>query len=403
MSHIDDLIRNLCPDGVEYKSLGEVGHLLGGLTGKNKADFVDGTARYVSYKNVYSNLEVDVTADDFVRISDSETQNTLRIGDILFTGSSENREEVGLTSVVTSPPPAPLYLNSFCICFRPNKNFTLLPEFAKHLFRSGTIRQQVIKTATGVTRINISRKNLAKIQIPLPPAEVQQEVARTLDQFTHLEAELEAELDVRKQQHSHYLNHFFTSNANTQMRTLRDVGPVRMCKRIMKNQTSQQGDVPFYKIRTFGGSADAYISRELYNEYKEQYHFPKSGSILISAAGTIGRAVPYDGKDAYFQDSNIVWIENDETLVLNSYLFYFYKVANWKTDDGTIKRLYNDQLLNTSIPVPPLSEQRRIVNYLDKFDALTSNPTSGLPAEIEARRKQYEYYRDRLLTFPEKK
>ena len=403
MSHIDDLIRNLCPDGVEYKSLGEVGHLLGGLTGKNKADFVDGTARYVSYKNVYSNLEVDVTADDFVRISDSETQNTLRIGDILFTGSSENREEVGLTSVVTSPPPAPLYLNSFCICFRPNKNFTLLPEFAKHLFRSGTIRQQVIKTATGVTRINISRKNLAKIQIPLPPTEVQQEVARTLDQFTHLEAELEAELDVRKQQHSHYLNHFFTSNANTQMRTLRDVGPVRMCKRIMKNQTSQQGDVPFYKIRTFGGSADAYISRELYNEYKEQYHFPKSGSILISAAGTIGRAVPYDGKDAYFQDSNIVWIENDETLVLNSYLFYFYKVANWKTDDGTIKRLYNDRLLNTAIPVPPLSEQHRIVDCLDKFDTLVNDLSSGLPAEIEARRKQYEYYRDRLLTFPEKK
>lgn len=403
MSHIDDLIRNLCPDGVEYKSLGEVGHLLGGLTGKNKADFVDGTARYVSYKNVYSNLEVDVTADDFVRISDSETQNTLRIGDILFTGSSENREEVGLTSVVTSPPPAPLYLNSFCICFRPNKNFTLLPEFAKHLFRSGTIRQQVIKTATGVTRINISRKNLAKIQIPLPPAEVQQEVARTLDQFTQLEAELEAELDVRKQQHSHYLNHFFTSNANTQMRTLRDVGPVRMCKRIMKNQTSQQGDVPFYKIRTFGGSADAYISRELYNEYKEQYHFPKPGSILISAAGTIGRAVAYDGKDAYFQDSNIVWIENDETLVLNSYLFYFYKVANWKTDDGTIKRLYNDRLLNTAIPVPPLSEQHRIVDCLDKFDTLVNDLSSGLPAEIEARRKQYEYYRDCLLTFPEKK
>lgn len=403
MSRIDDLIRNLCPDGVEYKPLGEVGRLLGGLTGKTKADFVDGTARYVSYKNVYSNLEVDVTADDFVRISDSETQNTLQIGDILFTGSSENREEIGLTSVITSLPPEPLYLNSFCICFRPTENFILLPEFAKHLFRSDAIRHQVAKTATGVTRINISRKNLAKIQVPLPPAEVQQEIAMILDQFTQLEAELEAELDVRRQQYNHHLNHFFTSNANTHMRTLRDVGPVRMCKRIMKNQTSHQGDIPFYKIRTFGGTADAYISRELYNEYKEQYHFPKPGSILISAAGTIGRAVPYDGKDAYFQDSNIVWIENDETLVLNSYLFYFYKVANWKTDDGTIKRLYNDRLLNTAIPIPPLSEQHRIVDCLDKFDTLVNDPSSGLPAEIEARRKQYEYYRDRLLTFPEKK
>ena len=121
MSRIDDLIRNLCPDGVEYKSLGEVGHLLGGLTGKTKTDFVDGTARYVSYKNVYSNLEVDVTADDFVRISDSETQNTLRIGDILFTGSSENREEVGLTSVVTSPPRRHYILTVFASVFDPTK------------------------------------------------------------------------------------------------------------------------------------------------------------------------------------------------------------------------------------------------------------------------------------------
>lgn len=121
MSRIDDLIRNLCPDGVEYKPLGEVGRLLGGLTGKTKADFVAGTARYVSYKNVYSNLEVDVTADDFVRISDSETQNTLQIGDILFTGSSENREEIGLTSVITSLPPEPLYLNSFASVFDPPK------------------------------------------------------------------------------------------------------------------------------------------------------------------------------------------------------------------------------------------------------------------------------------------
>ena len=243
----------------------------------------------------------------------------------------------------------------------------------------------------------------SKMQVAFPPPTVREYIVSTLNHFKALEAELEAELDVRKQQYSHHLNHFFSSNANTHMRTLRDVGPVRMCKRIMKNQTSHQGDVPFYKIRTFGGTADAYISRKLYNEYKEQYHFPKPGSILISAAGTIGRAVPYDGKDAYFQDSNIVWIENDETLVLNSYLFYFYKVANWKTDDGTIKRLYNDRLLNTAIPVPPLSEQHRIVDCLDKFDTLVNDLSSGLPAEIEARRKQYEYYRDRLLTFSEKK
>ena len=249
---------------------------------------------------------------------------------------------------------------------------------------------------------HLSVKQLRSAQIPLPPLEVQKEIAKTLDQFTQLEAELDAELEVRKQQYSHYLNHFFSPNADTRMGALKDVGPIRMCKRILKRQTSQQGDVPFYKIKTFGGTADAYISRNLYEEYKEKYSFPKPGSVLISAAGTIGRAVPYDGRDAYFQDSNIVWIENDETVVLNRYLFYYYKIADWKTDGGTIKRLYNDRILNTAIPVPPLSEQHRIVDYLDKFDALINDLTLGLPAEIEARRKQYEYYRDRLLTFPEK-
>ena len=88
---------------------------------------------------------------------------------------------------------------------------------------------------------------------------------------------------------------------------------------------------------------------------------------------------------------------------MNRYLFYFYKIVDWKTDGGTIKRLYNDRLLSTTIPIPPLSRQRHIVNALDKFDALVNDLTSGLPAEIEARRRQYEYYRDRLLTFPEKK
>ena len=91
------------------------------------------------------------------------------------------------------------------------------------------------------------------------------------------------------------------------------------------------------------------------------------------------------------------------SFVLNSYILYFYLVATWKTTYVTIKRLYNDRLLNTAIPVPSLSKQRRIVDCLDKFDTLVNDPTSGLPAEIEVRRKQYEYYRDRLLTFPEKK
>ncbi len=176
-----------------------------------------------------------------------------------------------------------------------------------------------------------------------------------------------------------------------------------MCKRIMKAETKPEGDVPFFKIGTFGKKADAYISQEIYDEYSKSYPFPKTGDILISAAGTIGKAVIYDGKPAYYQDSNIVWIDNDERIVLNKYLFYCYALKPWAVSNGgTIARLYNDNISRAKIPVPPLSEQRRIVAILDRFDALCNDLTSGLPAEIEARRKQYEYYRDKLLTFKKK-
>lgn len=176
-----------------------------------------------------------------------------------------------------------------------------------------------------------------------------------------------------------------------------------MCKRIMKEQTSQRGDIPFFKIGTFGKSPDAFIPKELFEEYKQKYSYPKNGDVLISAAGTIGKTVIFDGKPAYFQDSNIVWIDNDEEIVLNKYLFYCYQLFPWKiSTGGTIARLYNENIENAEIPLPPLAEQNRIVKILDRFDSLCNDIASGLPAEIELRKKQYEYYRDKLLTFKNK-
>lgn len=414
MSHIDDLIRDLCPDGVEYKSLGEVGRLLGGLTGKTKADFVDGTARYVSYKNVYSNLEVDVTADDFVRISDSETQNALRIGDILFTGSSENREEVGLTSVVTSLPPEPLYLNSFCTCFRPNENFTLLPDFAKHLFRSGTIRHQVIKTATGVTRINISRKNLTKIQVPLPPAEVQQEVARTLDQFTQLEAELEAELEARRQQYSFYRRRLlnFSTASNIRWQPLGEIAEIRSGWGFPKSEQGRNvGEIPFYKVSDMNlqgnevtlHSASNYIDAATAERLRIKpapagtIVFPKIGAALRTNKKRI-----LSQMSAY--DNNVMGLI--PTPQISPYFLYHWmqevNLAAVANDSGAVPSIRKSVMATIPFPLLPSNEQHHIVSILDNFDAVINDLGSGLPAEIEARRKQYEYYRNRLLTFPEK-
>ncbi|PDW69782.1 type I restriction endonuclease subunit S [Helicobacter pylori] len=159
-----------------------------------------------------------------------------------------------------------------------------------------------------------------------------------------------------------------TTPLNWQRVRLGDVGKPCMCKRVMKHQTTRYGEIPFYKIGTFGNIADAFISKKLFLEYKTKYSFPKKGDILISASGTIGRAVIYDGKPAYFQDSNIVWIDNDETLVKNDFLFYAYSNIKWNTEHTTILRLYNDNFRNTLIPLPPLNEQIAIANILSDVD-----------------------------------
>lgn len=150
---------------------------------------------------------------------------------------------------------------------------------------------------------------------------------------------------------------------------LGDIGEVRMCKRILKEETNTISGIPFYKIGTFGNKADVFISLKKFKEYKEKFSYPKKGDILISAAGTIGRTVIYDGSDSYFQDSNIVWIDNDETKVLNKYLFYCYKNIHWFTSKGsTILRLYNDNIRNTEIVVPPLESQKKIAAVLSTLD-----------------------------------
>ena len=161
-----------------------------------------------------------------------------------------------------------------------------------------------------------------------------------------------------------------------EVKRLGEIGEPLMCKRILKSQTSDSGEVPFYKISTFGKLADAYITRELFSSFKRQYSYPQKGDILISAAGTIGRTVEFDGNDAYFQDSNIVWIGHDESVVYNKYLKWCYTGIKWQTEDGGIvTRLYNNNLRNSLIPVPPRPEQEKIAEALSDVDGLLAAMT----------------------------
>ena len=141
---------------------------------------------------------------------------------------------------------------------------------------------------------------------------------------------------------------------------LGEIGSVSMNKRIFKDETSTIGEIPFYKIGTFGGKADAFITRKKYEEYKKKYPYPQKGNLLISASGSIGRIIEYNGEEAYYQDSNIVWLDHDNTI-LDVFLKPTYEIIKWDGIEGTtIKRLYNKNILNTVIYKPNIDEQRKI-------------------------------------------
>ena len=154
-----------------------------------------------------------------------------------------------------------------------------------------------------------------------------------------------------------------------EQRKFGDIGSIAMCKRIFKEQTSDEGEVPFYKIGTFGVEPDAFISKELFDEYKTKYPYPNKGDILISASGSIGRTVEFTGKDEYFQDSNIVWLKH-ESEIDNNFLKVLYSVVEWSCEGSTIKRLYNDNFLKTEFMLPQIDEQIKLGTYFSNLDNL---------------------------------
>ena len=391
MSKLQELIDRLCPNGVEFKPLGEVCEIKRGI-------------RVVkSELPVYQNSLVPL---GFYSKSNVKASTTF----IIAAGAAG---DIGFSE-------KPYWGADDCYSIICNEK--VIDKYVYYILDNNRIFIKSNVRKASIPRL--SRTVLEKMAIPIPPLEVQEEIVRILDRFSDYAAELQAELQARKEQYEYYRNLLLTFNPSAngygtddeqkdsvtpwggrsykiQWKKMGEIGTVKMCKRIMKHQTSSSGDVPFYKIGTFGKEADAYISREFYEDYKRKFSFPSKGTILISAAGTIGRCVIYDGEDAYFQDSNIVWLDNDEKLVLNSYLYHFYQIVDWDTDGGTIKRLYNDRFLATPIPIPPMELQEKIVGILDRFETLVNDLSKGLPAEIEAVKERYEYYRNKLLTFKE--
>lgn len=400
MSKLDELIAGLCPDGVEFKRLGDFADITRGGSFQKK-DFCDSGIPCIHYGQIYT--QYGLFADKSFQYISAETAKKSKMAvknDIVMAVTSENVEDV--CKCVAWLGNDDIAVSGHTAIIHHNQN----PKYLSYYFHSSMFFKQKKKLAHGTKVIEVTPDKLNNILIPVPPLLVQSEIVRILDNFTELTAKLTAkltaELTARKKQYEYYRDSLLTFGDELEWLPLGKIGPVCMCKRIMKAETSSVGDIPFYKIGTFGKEPDAFITNEKFDEYRKLYPFPKKGDVLISASGTIGRTVIYDGEPAYFQDSNIVWIDNDESKVLNKFLYYCYSLSPWSVSTGgTIARLYNDNISRAIIPIPPIEEQERIVSILDRFDALCNDISIGLPAEIESRRKQYEYYRDKLLTFKE--
>ena len=242
------------------------------------------------------------------------------------------------------------------------------------------ILKSIVKSGTTVQ--SVSMPDMEKMEVCLPEIKEQHQIGMFFLNLDNLITLHQRKYDALKEYKQGMLQKMFPRDGENvpeirfpgftdawEQRKFGDIGSVAMCKRIFKEQTSEEGDVPFYKIGTFGGTPDAYISRTLFEEYKKAYQYPSKGDVLISASGSIGRTVEYTGEDEYFQDSNIVWLKHGDDID-NAFLKVLYSVVEWSCEGSTIKRLYNDNFLKTDFMLPDIKEQIKIGEYFSKLDNL---------------------------------
>ena len=428
MSKLQELIQRLCPDGVEYKPLGEVGTFTRG-NGLQKKDFTESGVGCIHYGQIYTYYgTVAYETKSFVSSELSKKLLKVNPGDLVIACTSENVEDVG--KAVAWLGKSEIVTGGHSVVFR----HTLNPKYVAYFFQTQMFFSQKKRFAYGAKVIDIRTNDLARIVIPVPPVEVQEEIVKILDRFADYAAELQAELQARKQQYEYYRNLLLTFNPSAcgcgtdddqqigvtawggdsykihwkKLGDIMDICRGASPRPIRNFLTSSENGIPWIKIGDVSPNSKYIISTAQFitHEGVAKSRLLKKGDFILSNSMSFGR--PYilniDGciHDGWVALSNYQPSFNADFLyhLLKSDFIqkYWQKKAG---QGGAVSNLNSEIIASTLIPIPPLEVQERIVAILDRFETLVNDLNEGLPREIELRRKQYEHYRDRLLAFPD--
>lgn len=417
MSRIDDLITTMCPDGVEFKKIGEIGMLVRG-NGMPKSDFSETGVGCIHYGQIYTHYGA-WTTETIARVPVDTAARLTKVdpGDLIVTNTSENLDDVckavawlGGEQIVTGGHATVL-------------KHSLDPKYLAYYLQTRQFHTDKKRHATGTKVIDVSAKSLAKISIPVPPLMIQQEIAVILDRFTKLETdlkvELKAELEERRQQYRFYLDRFLgipdgedgqSDSAGPQIMTLGELGEFIRGSGIQKSDFCDTGVgcIHYGQIHTHYGTWAERTKSCVSTQHASKLRKAKKGDLVIATTSEDDQAV---GKAVAWLGEEEVAVSTDAYIYRHcldpKYAAFFFQSEQFQSEKrrhvtgAKVRRISGHGMAQIRIPVPSIDEQKHIANLLDKFEALLNDLSSGLPAEIAARRQQYKHYRDRLLTFQE--
>lgn len=387
MSRVDDLIAELAPSGVREACMGEVGTFIRGRR-FTKDDVVPDGIPSIHYGEIYTHYGVAATsALSHVRRDLAEKLRFAEPGDVVIAAVGETVEDVAKAVAWLGTEPVAIHDDTFL--FRSSLN----PKFVSYFMQTSGFHAQKDKYVARAKVKRLSGECLGKIRIPVPPLKVQGEIVRILDHFTELEAELKAELKARRRQHAYYLQSLISSA--TESATWSPLGEVA---RVRVGQAPAPGVVS--KVGPY-----SFINAGTTESGRASESNTPGDTITIPSRGQGGVGVVNYQSEEFWCGPLCYRITSSFEALSTRFLYYYLKSVQPSIralqQTGGTPALNRKELVLVKVPVPALSEQGRVVVILKKLDALISDFSFGLPAELNARRKQYEYYRDKLLTFEE--